>query len=149
MTQQRKERPPSLIRALILSRLRAADQEAAERIADMIERFALFLMYADSDTKYAVMDLLFSVLPEDIVVSLISDYAGRISERYRRIKDVVARLAPRVVSGSEVDVVTAVLREAFEAYMRQRGAQAQQQEQQKKEVVIRQLPEELRKLLLE
>jgi hypothetical protein len=149
MTQQKGGRLPSLVRAIIMSRIKVADQEAAERLAELIERFALFLMYADSETKYAVMDLLFSVLPEDVVISLISAYASRISERYRRIRDVVAMMAPRVGGSTDADIIAAILREALQSYMQQLRAQSQQQERPKREVAIRELPEELKKLLHE
>jgi hypothetical protein len=148
VTAQRRERPASLIRALIMSRIKVEDAEAAERLADMIERFALFLMYADSDTKMAVMDVLFSVLPEDVTISIISNYVARIDERYRRVRDIVARLAPRVAGSAEGELLAAMLREALQMYMQQARAQ-QQQERPRGEPVIRELPEELRKLLLE
>jgi len=149
MTQQRRERPPSLVRALIMSRLKMADQEAAERLAELIERFALFLMYADSETKHAVVDLLFSILPEDVVISLISAYASRVSERYRRVRDAIAMLAPRVSGSTDADILAAMLREALQSYMQQLRAQPQQQEQLKREVAIKELPPELKRLLYE
>ena len=149
MTQQRRERPPSLVRALIMSRLKMADQEAAERLAELIERFALFLMYADSETKHAVVDLLFSILPEDVVISLISAYASRVSERYRRVRDAIAMLAPRVSGSTDADILAAMLREALQGYMQQLRAQPQQQEQPRREVAIKELPPELKRLLYE
>ncbi|MCC6021113.1 MAG: hypothetical protein LM577_07095 [Thermoproteaceae archaeon] len=148
MTAQRRERPASLIRAVIMSRIKVEDAETAERLADMIERFALFLMYADSDTKMAVMDTLFSVLPEDIVISVISSYVARIDERYRRVRDIVARLAPRVAGSAEGDLLAAMLREALQSYMQQVRVQPQH-EQPRREAAIKELPEELKRLLQE
>jgi len=146
---QRKERPPSLIKAIIMSRIKVADAEAAERLADLIERFALFLIYADHNTKHAVMDLLFSVLPEDVVISLISEYVYRISERYKKVRSAVTSIAPRIGENIEGDLLAAIIREGLQNYFQQLKAQQQLQEQPKKELVVKEVPEELKKLLLE
>jgi hypothetical protein len=149
MTSQKKERPSSLIRAVIMSRIRVADAEAAERLADLIERFALFLIYADHNTKHAVMDLLFSVLPEDVVISLISEYVYRVRERYKRVKSAVTSIAPRISEGIEGDFLAAIIREGLQNYFQQLKAQQQLQEQPKREHVIKEVPEELKRLLYE
>jgi hypothetical protein len=80
------------IKSIIKQRLVIEDPETYEKLVDVIYKFAMLLMYGDEKLKSAALDLIFRIVPEDVALSIMQNYAYKIKQRYDKIKQVLSSL---------------------------------------------------------
>jgi hypothetical protein len=131
-------------KAVIRTKLRVEDPEVYEKLVDVIYKFSMVLLYGDNTLRRQAVDAVFSVLPEDLVLQILSDYMARTMNRYRRLSELAAAIVPRAsgVRGVE-DVFMQMALEMFKAQM---SGQPQQVPQPQMPASVK-VPEELKKLL--
>ena len=131
-------------KAVIKTKLRVEDPEVYEKLVDVIYKFSMVLLYGDNMLRRQAVDALFSVLPEDLVLQILSDYMAKTMNRYRKLAELAAAIVPRTAAarGAE-DIFIQIALEMFRSQMMGQ----QQSAQQPQTSTIAKVPEELKKLL--
>jgi hypothetical protein len=131
-------------KAVIKTKLNVEDPEVYEKLVDVIYKFSMVLLYGDNTLRRQAVDAVFSVLPEDLVLQILSDYMAKTMNRYRKLAELAAAIMPRTaaVRGAE-DVFMQI---ALEMFKNQMMGQQQQNPQPQTPTTAR-VPEELKKLL--
>jgi hypothetical protein len=131
-------------KAVIKRRFRIEDPEAYEKLVDIIYKFSMILLYGDDTLRRQAVEAVFSVLPEDLVLQILSDYISKTMARYRKLSELAAALVPRAVAGRSVeDMFVQIALEMLKAQM----AGQQQSAPQPQTQTTAKIPEELKKLL--
>jgi len=131
-------------KAVIKTKLRIEDPEVYEKLVDIIYKFSMILLYGDNALRRQAVEAVFSVLPEDIVLQILSDYISKTMARYRKLSELAAALVPRTATGRGVeDMFIQIALEMFKAQM----TGQQQQALQPQMPTTAKVPEELKKLL--
>jgi len=131
-------------KAVIKTKLRIEDPEVYEKLVDIIYKFSMILLYGDNALRRQAVEAVFSVLPEDLVLQILSDYISKTMARYRKLSELAAALVPRTAVGRGVeDMFMQIALEMFKAQMTGQQQSAQQPQVQ----TIAKVPEELKKLL--
>lgn len=131
-------------KAVIKTKLKVEDPEVYEKLIDIIYKFSMVLLYGDNALRRQAIDALFSVLPEDLVLQILSDYIAKTMARYRKISELAAAFVPRTASGRGVEDI--FIQMALEMFKAQMGTQTQPPQQQQPQDIPK-VPEELKKLL--
>jgi len=131
-------------KAIIKTKLRIEDPEVYEKLVDVIYKFSMVLLYGDNTLRKQAIDAVFSVLPEDLVLQILSDYMARTMNRYRKLSELAAAIVPRASGARGAEDI--FLQMALEMFRAQMSSQPQQTPQPQVSTTI-QVPEELKKLL--
>lgn len=141
------------IKAKIRSKIDIADPEVYEKLIDIIYKFALVLMYADENMKQTIIDIVFSVVPENVIIDLVRKYISTIKSRYDIIKNVISSsgLIETLKGGKSIE--DTLLSAMISMYMQQ--LQSQQTTTQQPGTVpaepgqakIKEVPKELKEML--
>jgi hypothetical protein len=131
-------------KAVIRTKLRVEDPEVYEKLVDVIYKFSMVLLYGDNTLRRQAVDAVFSVLPEDLVVQILSDYMTRTMSRYRKLAELAAAIVPRPSGARGVEDV--FLQMALEMFKAQLSSQPQPTAQPQLPASVK-VPEELKKLL--
>jgi len=131
-------------KAVIRTKLKVEDPEVYEKLVDVIYKFSMVLLYGDNMLRRQAVDALFSVLPEDLVLQVLTDYVVRTMNRYRKLSELAAAIIPRTATARGIE--DAFLQMAFEMFKSQMAGQ-QAPQQQAQPAAVPKLPEELKKLL--
>jgi len=75
-------------KAAIKRQLKVEDPEVYEKLVDIIYKFSMVILYGDNMLRRQAIDALFSVLPEDLVLQVLSDYVVRTMNRYRKLAEI-------------------------------------------------------------
>ena len=134
-------------KAVIRSKVRVEDPEVYEKLVDLIYKFSLVLLYGDATLRKQAIDALFSVLPEELTLDILTNYVSRTLQRYQKLTQIAMSLVPRSVRGGNVEDM--FIQMALEMFKSQYGNQSlpQTQKQAEKTQEFAQIPEELKKLL--
>ncbi len=141
------------IKSIIKQRLVIEDPETYEKLVDVIYKFAMILMYGDEKLKSIAIDLVFQIVPEDIVISILQNYAYKVKQRYDRIKQVLGSLGLSDSARGGRNVEDMFLNMMLEMYKQQMGigsagsVPSVPQQNQSEPVKIKEIPPELRKIL--
>jgi hypothetical protein len=131
-------------KAVIKTKLRIEDPEAYEKLVDIIYKFSMILLYGDNALRRQAVEAVFSILPEDLVLQILSDYISKTMARYRKLSELAAALVPRAAAGRGAeDMFIQIALEMFKAQM----AGQQQPAPQPQTPAVAKVPEELKKLL--
>jgi len=135
------------IKAMIKSKVRVEDPEVYEKLVDIIYKFSLVLMYGDTTLRKQAVDALFSVLPEELTLDILTNYVSRTLQRYQKLSQIALSLIPRTARGGNVEDM--FIQMALEMFKSQYGNQnlPQTQKQTEKTQEFAQIPEDLKKLL--
>ena len=131
-------------KAVIRTKLKVEDPEVYEKLVDVIYKFSMVLLYGDNVLRRQAVDALFSVLPEDLVLQVLTDYVVRTMNRYRKLSELAAAITPRTATARGIE--DAFLQMAFEMFKSQMAGQ-QAPQQQTQQTAVPKVPEELKKLL--
>jgi hypothetical protein len=131
-------------KAVIKTKLRVEDPEVYEKLVDVVYKFSMVLLYGDNTLRRQAVDAVFSVLPEDLVLQILSDYMAKTMNRYRRLAELAAAIVPRTAAARGAEDV--FMQIALEMFRSQMMAQ-QQPAPQPQTSTIASVPEELKKLL--
>jgi hypothetical protein len=131
-------------KAVIKTKLRVEDPEVYEKLVDVIYKFSMVLLYGDNTLRRQAVDAVFTVLPEDLVLQILSEYMAKTMNRYRKLAELAAAIAPRTAAarGAE-DMFIQIALEMFRSQMMGQ----QQPASQPQTSAIARVPEELKKLL--
>jgi hypothetical protein len=131
-------------KALIKTKLRVEDPEVYEKLVDVIYKFSMVLLYGDNVLRRQAVDAVFSVLPEDLVLQILSDYMVRTMNRYRKLAELAAAIVPRASGVRGIE--DAFMQMALEMFKAQMSGQPQPVPQPQISAPAK-IPEELKKLL--
>jgi hypothetical protein len=135
-------------KAAIRMKLKVEDPEVYEKLVDVIYKFSMVILYGDTVLRRQAIDALFSVLPEDLVLQILSDYVIRTMNRYRKLAEIAASLVPRTSSARGIeDAFMQMAMEMFRNQMMPSQAAPQMPQQQQGQLAVSKVPEELKKLL--
>jgi hypothetical protein len=135
-------------KAAIRMKLKIEDPEVYEKLVDVIYKFSMVMLYGDTTLRRQAIDALFSVLPEDLVLQVLSDYVVRTMNRYRKLAEIAMSLVPRTSSARGIeDAFMQMAMEMFKNQMMPTQAMPQMPQQQQGQTVVSKVPEELKKLL--
>jgi hypothetical protein len=135
-------------KAAIRMKLKVEDPEVYEKLVDVIYKFSMVMLYGDTTLRRQAIDALFSVLPEDLVLQILSDYVIRTMNRYRKLAEIAMSLVPRTSSARGIeDAFMQMAMEMFRNQMVPPQAAAQMPQQQQGQLTASKVPEELKKLL--
>lgn len=135
-------------KAAIRSRMKIEDPEVYEKLVDVIYKFSMVILYGDTTLRRQAIDALFSVLPEDLVLQILSDYVVRTMNRYRKLAEIAMSLVPRTSSARGIeDAFMQMAMEMFKSQMMPTQAAPQMPQQQQGQPTASKVPEELKKLL--
>jgi hypothetical protein len=131
-------------KAIIKTKLKLEDPEVYEKLVDVIYKFSMVLLYGDNTLRRQAVDAVFSVLPEDLVLQILSEYITKTLARYRKLAELAAAIAPRTAAarGAE-DMFMQIALEMFRSQMMGQ----QQPAPQPQASTTAKVPEELKKLL--
>jgi hypothetical protein len=135
-------------KAVIKTKLRVEDPEVYEKLVDVVYKFSMVLLYGDNTLRRQAVDAVFSVLPEDLVLQILSDYMAKTMNRYRRLAELAAAIVPRTAAarGAE-DVFMQIALEMFRSQMMGQQQPAPQPQTSAQTSTTAKVPEELKKLL--
>jgi len=135
-------------KAVIKTKLRVEDPEVYEKLVDVVYKFSMVLLYGDNTLRRQAVDAVFSVLPEDLVLQILSDYMAKTMNRYRKLAELAAAIVPRTAAarGAE-DVFMQIALEMFRSQMMAQQQPASQPQTSAQTSTIASVPEELKKLL--
>jgi len=135
-------------KAAIRMKLKVEDPEVYEKLVDIIYKFSMVILYGDTTLRRQAIDALFSVLPEDLVLQILSDYVVRTMNRYRKLAEIAMSLVPRTSSARSIeDAFMQMAMEMFKNQMMPTQAAPQMPQQQQGQLAVSKVPEELKKLL--
>lgn len=135
-------------KAAIRMKLKVEDPEVYEKLVDIIYKFSMVILYGDTTLRRQAIDALFSVLPEDLVLQILSDYVVRTMNRYRKLAEIAMSLVPRTSSARSIeDAFMQMAMEMFKNQMMPTQAAPQTPQQQQGQLAVSKVPEELKKLL--
>jgi len=135
-------------KAAIKRQLKVEDPEVYEKLVDIIYKFSMVILYGDNMLRRQAIDALFSVLPEDLVLQVLSDYVVRTMNRYRKLAEIAMSLVPRTSSARGIeDAFMQMAMEMFKSQMMPPQAAPQMPQQQQGQLAVSKVPEELKKLL--
>jgi hypothetical protein len=135
-------------KAAIRMKLKVEDPEVYEKLVDVIYKFSMVMLYGDTTLRRQAIDALFSVLPEDLVLQILSDYVVRTMNRYRKLAEIAMSLVPRNSSARGIeDAFMQMAMEMFKSQMMPSQAMPQMSQQQQSQPVVSKVPDELKKLL--
>jgi len=134
-------------KAVIKSKLKVEDPEVYEKLVDIIYKFSLVLLYGDATLRKQAVDALFSVLPEELTLDILTNYVGRTLQRYQKLTQIAMSLIPRSTRGGNIEDM--FIQMALEMFKSQYGSQGllHMQKQNEKTQEPAQVPEELKRLL--
>jgi hypothetical protein len=131
-------------KAVIKTKLRVEDPEVYEKLVDVIYKFSMVLLYGDDVLRRQAINAVFSVLPEDLVLQILSDYMAKTMNRYRKLAELAAAIVPRTAAARGAEDM--FIQIALEMFRSQMMGQQQPTPQPQASSVAR-VPEELKKLL--
>lgn len=131
-------------KAVIKTKLNVEDPEVYEKLIDVIYKFSMVLLYGDNTLRKQAVDAVFSVLPEDLVLQILSEYMVKTLNRYRKLTELAAAVIPRTAAARGAEDV--FMQIALEMFRNQMMGQ-QQPLPQPQTSAIAKVPEELKKLL--
>jgi hypothetical protein len=131
-------------KAVIKTKLNVEDPEVYEKLIDVIYKFSMVLLYGDNTLRKQAVDAVFSVLPEDLVLQILSEYMVKTLNRYRKLTELAAAVIPRTTAARGAEDV--FMQIALEMFRNQMMGQ-QQPLPQPQTSAIAKVPEELKKLL--
>jgi hypothetical protein len=131
-------------KAVIKTKLNVEDPEVYEKLVDVIYKFSMVLLYGDNTLRKQAVDAVFSVLPEDLVLQILSEYMVKTLNRYRKLAELAAAVIPRTAGARGAEDV--FMQIALEMFRNQMMGQ-QQPIPQMQASTIAKVPEELKKLL--
>jgi hypothetical protein len=131
-------------KAVIKTKLRVEDPEVYEKLVDVVYKFSMVLLYGDNTLRRQAVDAVFSVLPEDLVLQILSDYMAKTMNRYRRLAELAAAIVPRTAAARGAEDV--FMQIALEMFRSQMMGQQQPAPQPQTSTTVN-VPEELKKLL--
>jgi len=135
-------------KAAIRMKLKVEDPEVYEKLVDVIYKFSMVMLYGDTTLRRQAIDALFSVLPEDLVLQILTDYVARTMNRYRKLAEIAMALVPKTSSARGIeDAFMQMAMEMFKSQMMPSQAVPQMPQQQQNQLTISKVPEELKKLL--
>jgi hypothetical protein len=135
-------------KAAIRMKLKVEDPEVYEKLVDVIYKFSMVMLYGDTMLRRQAIDALFSVLPEDLVLQVLSDYVVRTMNRYRKLAEIAMALVPKTSSARGIeDAFMQMAMEMFKSQMMPSQAVPQSPQQQQGQAIVSKVPEELKKLL--
>ena len=135
-------------KAAIRMKLKVEDPEVYEKLVDVIYKFSMVMLYGDTMLRRQAIDALFSVLPEDLVLQILSDYVVRTMNRYRKLAEIAMALVPKTSSARGIeDAFMQMAMEMFKSQMMPSQAVPQMPQQQQNQLTISKVPDELKKLL--
>lgn len=135
------------IKSRIKAKLHITDPEVYEKVVDQIYKFAMLLMYAPPELKRIAVETVFSVLPEDMVLNIITNYLDSLKRKHDKITSIVKSLMPPAMGGGSLEnmFVNFMLEMYKKQFELQSGAVAESKPAEK--VEIKEVPAELKKLL--
>lgn len=135
------------IKSRIKAKLQIADPEVYEKVVDQIYKFAMLLMYAPPELKRTAVEIVFSVLPEDMVLNIITNYLDSLKKKHDKIASIVKSLMPPAAGGGNLENMFVSF--MLEMYKKQFELQsgAVQEAKPAEKVEIKEVPAELKKLL--
>jgi hypothetical protein len=131
-------------KAIIKTKLKVEDPEVYEKLVDVIYKFSMVLLYGDNMLRRQAVDAVFSVLPEDLVLQILSDYMAKTMNRYRKLAELAAAIVPRTAAARGAEDM--FIQIALEMFKSQMMGQQQPAPQPQASTTAR-VPEELKKLL--
>jgi len=131
-------------KAVIKTKLNVEDPEVYEKLVDVIYKFSMVLLYGDNTLRKQAVDAVFSVLPEDLILQILSEYMVKTLNRYRKLTELAAAVIPRTAAARGAEDV--FMQIALEMFRNQMMGQ-QQPLPQPQTSAIAKVPEELKKLL--
>jgi len=135
-------------KAAIRMKLKVEDPEVYEKLVDVIYKFSMVMLYGDTMLRRQAIDALFSVLPEDLVLQILSDYVVRTMNRYRKLAEIAMALVPKTSSARGIeDAFMQMAMEMFKSQMMPSQAVPQMPQQQQGQLTVSKVPDELKKLL--